>query len=96
MLSHEFIVKALDLVALAANLIAAGFHFLNFLLQHGAVILCLPMQQAYFQHVVDPRQHLGQLKRLADEIFCAGLECVQLVPRLGGDDQHRKVAVRFN
>ena len=54
------------------------------------------VQQADFQHVVNARQHLGQLKRFADEILRADLQSAQLVAWLGGDDQHREVAVQFN
>src|SRR5450759_3161776 len=53
------------------------------------------MQQSHLQHVVNARQHLGQLKRLANEIFRAGLESAQLVARLCRDDKHGKVTVRF-
>ena len=68
---------------------------LDRLLQHVAVVLRFPVQQAHFQHVGHARQHLGQVNRFADEILRAGLERAELVTRLGGDDQDRKVAVMF-
>ena len=54
------------------------------------------VQQADFQHVVNPQQHLGLLNRFADEILRAGLERAQLVIRSGGNDKQRKVVVRFS
>ena len=54
------------------------------------------MQQAHFQHVVSARPHLGQFEWFADEILRAGLQRAQLVPRFGGDHEHRKIAFRFD
>ena len=73
-----------------------GRPFLHPLLQHVVCKLQRLVQEAHFQHVVNPRQHLGQRKRLADEVLGAGLEGAQLLSRLRADDQHRKVAVRCN
>jgi hypothetical protein len=53
---------------------------------------CFQVQEADFQHVLDGRQHLGQIERLADEILRAGLQGAQLVRRLGGQHQDRHVA----
>jgi hypothetical protein len=38
-------------------------------------------QQAHFQHVVHAREHLGEIERLADEIFRAGAQSAQFVVR---------------
>ena len=73
-----------------------GGPFVHTLFQYVVVFVQFLVQQAHFQHVVNARQHLGQFKRLANEIPRAGLKSAQLVARLGGDDQHRKVALRFN
>ena len=56
----------------------------------------LEVKQAHLEHVVDARQHLGEIERLADEVLRAGLERAQLVVRLRGDDQHRQIAVRLD
>ena len=69
--------------------------FLHRLFQHLVVILEFLVQQPHFQHVVDARLDFDQVKRLADEILCAGLQGAQLVARLGGDHEDRKVAVRI-
>ena len=70
--------------------------FLHRLFQHLAVILDFLVQQPHFQHVVDARQHFGQIERFADEILRAGFQRAQLVARLGGDHEDRKIAVRFD
>ena len=44
------------------------------LFQHFVVILDLRVQQPHFQHVVDARLDFDEIKRLADEILCAGLQ----------------------
>jgi hypothetical protein len=45
--------------------------------------------------VVYARPDFDQIERLAHEVPGAGLQRSQLVPRLRGDDQHRKVALRI-
>ena len=72
-----------------------GGAFLHRLLQDLAVILEFLVEQPHFQHVVDARLDFDQVERLADEILSAGLQRAQLVARLGGDHQDRKVAVRI-
>jgi len=72
-----------------------GGPFLHRLFQHLVVILEFFVQQPHFQHVVDACLDFDQIERLADEILCAGLQRAQLVARLGGDHQDRKVAVRI-
>ena len=73
-----------------------GGAFLHSLFQHVILLVQRFMQQAHFQHAMNSRQHITQIKRFADEILGAGPERTQLVIRLRGNHQHRKVAVRFN
>ena len=54
------------------------------------------MQEPHFQNVVDARPQLGQIERFADEILRAGFERAQLVIRLRGDHEDRKIAVSFD
>ena len=72
-----------------------GGPFLHRLFQHLVVVLELLVQQPHFQHVVDARLDFDQVERLADEILRAGLQRAQLVAGLGGDHEHRQVAVRI-
>lgn len=46
-------------------------------------------------HAVDACLDLDQIEWLADEILRAGLQCPQLMARLSGDDEYRKVAGGF-
>ena len=73
-----------------------GGPFPHSLFQYVIVIVQFLVQQTHFQHVANTHQHLGQLKRFADEILRACPERAEFVIRLGGDDKHRKIAVRFN
>src|SRR5881394_2404173 len=54
------------------------------------------VEQPHFQHVVDARFHFENIERLADEILRACLQRLQLVRWLGGDDEHRQVALRVD
>ena len=71
-----------------------GRAFPHRLLELLAVVLEPLVQQPHLQHVVDARPHFDQVERLADEILRAGLQRAQLVARLGGDHEHRQIAVR--
>ena len=73
-----------------------GRAFLHCLFQHLVVIFEFLVQQPHFQHVVDARLDFDQVKRFADEILRAGGERTQLVARLGGDHEHRKIAIGFD
>ena len=65
------------------------------LFQRLVVVLELSVQQPDFEHVVDARLDLEQVERLADEILGARLQRPQLVSRLGGQHDDRKVAIRI-
>jgi hypothetical protein len=69
----------------------------HFLLRRNSLIkfLRFQMQQADFKYVVNSYQYLREFERFADEILCPGFQRAQFVIRLGGDDQYRKIAVRF-
>ena len=56
----------------------------------------LNVQQAHLEHVVDARQYLGDIERLADEVLGAGPECAELVVRLRGDHEDGQVAGGFD
>jgi hypothetical protein len=45
---------------------------------------------------VNARAQFGQIERFADEILGAGLQRAELVLRLRGDDEDRKIPVRFD
>ena len=64
--------------------------------QRAAVFLELLVQQAHFQHVVNTRFGFHQVKWFADEILRAGGQRPQLVARLGGDHEYRKIAIGFD
>jgi hypothetical protein len=51
------------------------------------------VEEPHFQEVPHPHQHLGDLEGLRDEVLRACAERTELVIRLRGDDQHRKVVV---
>jgi len=65
-------------------------------LQHFAVTAGRLVQQADFQHIVNPHQYFIQIERFADEVLGTALQCAQLVRRLGGDGQHRQIAFGFD
>ncbi len=54
------------------------------------------MQQAHFQHVVNPQEHFREIERLADEILRSGFQCAYLVVGLGGLHENRKIAAGFH
>ena len=53
-------------------------------------------QQADFEPVVNSHQYLREIERFADEILRPGFRRAQLVIRLGGDHENRKIAVGFD
>src|ERR1022692_3956670 len=54
------------------------------------------VQQADFEHVVNPDQYLWEIERFADEILRPGFERAQLVIRFGGNYEDWKIAARFD
>ena len=69
-----------------------------FLFRRDSIIkfLRFQMQQADFEHVVNPHQDLREIERFADEILRPGLQGAQLLIRLGGNHEDRQVAVDFH
>jgi len=53
-------------------------------------------QPADFEPMVNSHQYLREIERFADEILRPGFQCAQLVIRLGGDHENRKIAVGFD
>lgn len=96
LLANELLVNAPKFMTLVNDRLSARFQFMHFPLKFLAVLQRFPVQQTHFQHIANPHQHLRQIKWLADEVFRTGLQCAQFVIRLGGDDDHRKVAVRLD
>ena len=73
--------------------LSLGHHLIEQLLQLFVLAVDLDVQQANLEHVVDARQHLGDIERFADEVFRTGFERAELVIRLGRDHQDRKVSI---
>ena len=69
--------------------------FQHRLLEHLAVTLEALVEEAHLQHVVDARLHFDQVEGLGYEILRAGLQRAQLMARLGGDHEDRKIAVHI-
>ena len=61
-----------------------------------AVLGQFAVQQAHLKHVVNALVHFEQVKRFADEVARARFKCGNLEAWLGGQGQHRQVAVLFN
>ncbi|KQV52080.1 hypothetical protein ASC93_05445 [Massilia sp. Root335] len=63
--------------------------------QAQAVFARLGVQQPHLEHIADAREHLDLVERLADEILGPRFQRAQLVRGLGGDHQHRQIALAF-
>src|ERR1039458_6634476 len=93
----QFLLALLSLLqGFETNHLAARLELPDGLLQHFAVVPGFQVQEAHVQNVVNARAQLGQIKRLADEILSAGFQSAQLVSRLRGDHEDRKIAVLFD
>ena len=63
--------------------------------EHLALVARLFVQQADFQQVVNPPEHLLRVERFADEILGAAFQRAQPVDGIDGNGQYREIASRF-
>ena len=76
--------------SLEEGILQLGGALADLFLQEDVLVLELDVQEAVFEQVANPQQHLGLVERLGQEILGSGGEgaVLGLGGHVGGEDQH--------